>query len=70
MHVRSQAAHGGARACPFTLLYWNFLDQHRARCAQHPRMGMMVRNLERIPEDELLQIRREVAGFRARFGGQ
>ena len=29
---------------------------------------MMVRNLERIPEDELVQIRREAAGFRERVG--
>lgn len=58
----------GERACPFTLLYWNFLDRHRARFAQHPRMGMMVRNLERIPEAELVQIRREAAGFRERAG--
>ena len=58
----------GERACPFTLLYWDFLDRHRARFAQHPRMGMMVRNLERIPESELVQIRREAAGFRERVG--
>jgi len=58
----------GERACPFTLLYWDFLDRHRARFAQHPRMGMMVRNLERIPEGELVQIRREAAAFRERVG--
>ena len=56
----------GERACPFTLLHWDVLDRHRARFAQHPRLGMMVRNLKRVPEAELVQIRREAAGFRKR----
>lgn len=54
----------GERACPFNLLYWDFLARHRERFANHPRMAMMVRNLDRIPEPELVQIRREAAVFR------
>jgi deoxyribodipyrimidine photolyase-related protein len=55
----------GPDACPFNLLYWDFLARHRERFASHPRMSMMVRNLDRIAPDELVQIRRDAAAFRA-----
>lgn len=54
----------GPNACPYTMLYWDFLARHRERFVNHPRMGMMVRNLDRIPEPELVQIRREAQAFR------
>ena len=54
----------GANACPFNLLYWDFLARHRARFANHPRMAMMIRNLDRIPAPELVQLQREAAVFR------
>jgi deoxyribodipyrimidine photolyase-related protein len=54
----------GEQACPFTMLYWDFLAKHRERFSNHPRMAMMVRNLDRIPEPELVQIRRDAAAFR------
>ena len=55
----------GADACPVNVLYWDFLDRHRARFATHPRMSMMVRHVERIPEPELVRIRRSASEFRA-----
>jgi deoxyribodipyrimidine photolyase-related protein len=54
----------GADACPMNVLYWDFLARHRERFAMHPRMAMMVRNLDRIGEVELVQIRRSAAAFR------
>jgi deoxyribodipyrimidine photolyase-related protein len=55
----------GADACPFTLLYWDFLARHREQLAANPRMGLAVKNLERIGTDELAQVRAEADAFLA-----
>jgi len=47
----------GPRACPFTTLYWDFLDRNKAKLKSNPRMSMQLRNLANIPEAELKQIR-------------
>ncbi len=54
----------GDDACPFNVLYWDFLARHRERFANHPRMAMMIRNLDRIPDSDLVQIRRSATAFR------
>ncbi len=54
----------GYDACPFNVLYWDFLARHRERFANHPRMAMMIRNLDRIPDSDLVQIRRSATVFR------
>jgi deoxyribodipyrimidine photolyase-related protein len=40
----------GPKACPFTTLYWDFLDRHRERFAKHPRAALQWRSLERLPD--------------------
>jgi deoxyribodipyrimidine photolyase-related protein len=55
----------GERGCPFTTLYWDFLDRHRERFADHPRVGLQWRNLARLDAATLARIRREGAGLRA-----
>ncbi|HZR36381.1 MAG TPA: cryptochrome/photolyase family protein [Nevskia sp.] len=55
----------GDRACPFTTLYWDFLDRHRGRFAGHPRLGQQVLNLGRKPQAELAAIRARAAALRA-----
>jgi deoxyribodipyrimidine photolyase-related protein len=47
----------GARACPYTTLYWNFLDRHEAALARNPRTGLMARNIARLTAAERAAIR-------------
>jgi deoxyribodipyrimidine photolyase-related protein len=54
----------GVDACPFNFLYWDFLDRHRERLEGNHRMGLALKNLERIPHDELEALRSTAARFR------
>ncbi|NII10548.1 cryptochrome/photolyase family protein [Oleiagrimonas sp. C23AA] len=60
------AATTGPRACPVTVLYWDFLARHRQRFAGHPRLGLQVRNLERRDAQELAAMRRQADALRER----
>lgn len=41
----------GEQACPFNALYWHFLRRHRDRLGGNPRLAMVYRNLDGMPED-------------------
>ncbi|GAB4110746.1 MAG: cryptochrome/photolyase family protein [Roseiflexaceae bacterium] len=45
-------ARSGSDACPFNLLYWNFLITHEARLRANPRFGPAVLGLKHIPLDQ------------------
>ena len=47
----------GAKACPMTTLYWNFLDQHEAHFAGNPRTALMVKNLQRMTSEDRQAVR-------------
>jgi len=49
----------GERACPLTVLYWNFLMQNESSLAANPRTSFMVRNLHRLDAIERDRVRRE-----------
>lgn len=57
----------GADACPFTVLYWDFLARHRERFVKHPRMAMMVRNLDRLDESTLADVRESADALRSQI---
>jgi deoxyribodipyrimidine photolyase-like uncharacterized protein len=44
----AQAAKNGKPVCPFTQLYWRFVDRHEAALAANPRTVMMARNVARL----------------------
>lgn len=47
----------GAKACPLTTLYWNFLDKHEQTFASNPRTSLMVKNLQRMSDEERAAVR-------------
>ncbi len=55
------AARSGATACPFTTLYWQFIDRHQRTLAASPRTALMAKNLEKLSDDERAAIRRRAA---------
>ena len=57
----------GEDACPFTTLYWDFLDRHHDRFAENRRMTFQVKNLERKSKDELKEIRWQADRIRKRI---
>lgn len=59
------AAKAGKPTCPYTVLYWNFLDRHEAELGGQPRTALMVKNLTRLGDDERRRIRVEAAALLA-----
>ncbi len=51
----------GDDACPFTTLYWNFLDKHEATLVKNPRTSLMAKNIGRLDGDERQAIRSKAA---------
>lgn len=47
----------GKPLCPYTVLYWNFLDRHEAALAANPRTALMARNVSRMTAAQRERIR-------------
>ncbi|MBV8854998.1 MAG: cryptochrome/photolyase family protein [Sinobacteraceae bacterium] len=57
----------GDDACPFTTLYWDFLERHAERFATNPRMQYQYKNLNGKPASERAAIRRRAQGLKNKF---
>jgi len=51
----------GTDSCPFNSLYWDFLARHAAHLRANPRMGLVIKQLDRLPPEELDAIRATAA---------
>ena len=49
----------GETACPFTTLYWDYLDKHADVLAKNPRMLMQLKNLNRLSDTERSAMREQ-----------
>jgi deoxyribodipyrimidine photolyase-related protein len=47
----------GESACPFTTLYWDFLDRHRETFVKNHRMSQQVFGLNRLSDLPELKVR-------------
>lgn len=57
----------GDDACPFTTLFWDFLDKHEIRLADNPRMGFMLKNLQRKSDEDRAAIKQQAKDFKRTF---
>lgn len=48
-------------------LYWGFIDKHRAFFTQNPRLGMMVRTLDKMSPEKLKGLKEAAAALRERI---
>jgi deoxyribodipyrimidine photolyase-related protein len=55
----------GEEACPFTSLYWNFLDRHQETFSGNPRMNFQLANVRRKSDEDLAAIAERVEEVRA-----
>ena len=46
----------GDNACPFTTLYWDYLNKHSDTLAKNPRMLMQLKNLHRLSAEKKEEI--------------
>ena len=58
------AQSNGETACPFTTLYWDYLDRHADTLAKNPRMLMQLKNLNRLSDTERAAIREQAQNHR------
>ena len=55
----------GPKACPFNSLYWDFLARHEPELRRNHRMGLVMKQLSKLPQEELAAIRSTAANHRA-----
>jgi len=59
----------GSSACPFTTLYWDFLERHADRFAKHPRSALQWRARERLSSEQRSAIKAQADRLREEFCG-
>ncbi len=47
----------GDTACPLNSLYWHFIDRHYSKFAANHRLSFPIRNWDKMPEEQKIEIR-------------
>ena len=58
----------GDDACPYTTLYWDFLDRHRDTLSSNHRLSLQYGNLSRLSDLESIRVRASEVRDRLRKG--
>ena len=53
----------GPKACPFNSLYWHFLERHREKLENNPRMGMMYRVWDKMDGEKRMALLNQASDF-------
>jgi deoxyribodipyrimidine photolyase-related protein len=53
----------GPDACPLNALYWDFLQRHRARFENNPRMAQMYRTYDKLADDHRAALHAQAQAF-------
>ncbi len=57
----------GARACPFNALYWDFFARHEQQLGGNHRLGMVYRQLNKMPPPEREALQAQAEAVRGRL---
>jgi deoxyribodipyrimidine photolyase-related protein len=57
----------GEDACPFNYLYWDFLDRHRGKLGNNPRLGMIYRTFDKMAPEKQARVTADARWFLAGF---
>ena len=55
----------GEDACPFNYLYWDFLDRHREKLGNNPRLGMIYRTFDKMAPEKQAGVNADAGRFLA-----
>jgi deoxyribodipyrimidine photolyase-related protein len=58
----------GETACPFNTLYWDFLIRHRERFRKNNRMAMILKNVDRMTQEQRVEIAVSAGSLREDLG--
>jgi deoxyribodipyrimidine photolyase-related protein len=54
-------------ACPFNFFYWDFLDRHYDKLKSQGRMSFILKNLERMTNEEMQSIRKNAENWHQKW---
>ncbi len=57
----------GDEACPFTTFYWDFVRKHKTMLAKNPRLGMQVKNWDKLDKKKQNEIEAQATLYRKKI---